>query len=124
MRIAVTGATGFVGRYVVRHLAAAGHTCRCWYRTTSSRQGLDDVSPTVEWVPGELGDREASGELLRGCDAVIHAALYHPGGGFRGGEGNVIDFVEKNVVGTLELIEACASVEDKPLCVHLNLRRA
>ncbi len=106
MKIAVTGATGFVGRYVVRQLIADGHTCRCWYRASNSRQGLEDVSPHVEWVAGELGDRQASVELLRGCDAVIHAALYHPGGGFRGGDGDLIDFAATNVLGTLELIEA------------------
>ena len=106
MQVAVTGATGFVGRYVVRQLVAAGHRCRCWYRASSSRQGLDDVSESVEWVPGQLGDRQASAELLRGCDAVIHAALDHPGGGFRGGEGDLVDFVQQNVVGTIALIEA------------------
>ncbi len=36
----------------------------------------------------------------------MHAALDHPGGGVRGGEGSLIPFVEKNVVGTLQLIEA------------------
>jgi len=37
---------------------------------------------------------------------VVHAALHHPGGGFRNGEGDLIEFVQKNVVGTLRLIEA------------------
>ncbi|HEX4142305.1 MAG TPA: NAD(P)-dependent oxidoreductase [Pirellulales bacterium] len=110
MRIAVTGGTGFIGGYIVRQLTAAGHSCRCWYRTSSSRESLADVSHHLEWVPGELGDRLASVELLRGCDAVIHAALYHPGGGFRGGEGDLIDFVQKNVLGTLELIEAARAL--------------
>src|SRR5207302_10921611 len=34
------------------------------------------------------------------------AALFHPGGGFRGGEGDLPRFVEMNVVGTIRLIEA------------------
>lgn len=106
MKIAVTGATGFVGRYVVRQLAEDGHTCRCWCRASRSRNGFESIAQNVEWVSGELGDRQANAELLHGCDAVIHAALYHPGGGFRSGAGDLIDFVQKNVVGTLELIEA------------------
>lgn len=106
MKIAVTGATGFVGRYIVRHLVAAGHDCRCWYRPESDRSGLDDVAPRVEWIEGGLGNPAASAALVTGCDAVVHAALHHPGGGFRGGEGDILMFAEKNVLGTLQLIEA------------------
>ncbi len=109
MKIAVTGATGFIGRYLVRRLVADGHACRCWHRPTSDRRGLDDLAASIEWVEGELGDRAASRELVRGCQAVVHAALYHPGGGFRGGEGDLLEFVEKNVLGTLALIEAARS---------------
>jgi nucleoside-diphosphate-sugar epimerase len=106
MQVAVTGATGFIGRYIVRHLVALGHRCRCWYRPTSDRGGFEDVEQQIEWVAGELGGTDECSKLVAGCDGVIHAALYHPGGGFRGGEEDVIEFVERNVVGTLKLIEA------------------
>jgi nucleoside-diphosphate-sugar epimerase len=106
VRVAITGATGFLGRYIVNHLAAVGHACRCWHRPESDRGGFEAVERQIEWVQGELGDQSAAASLVRGCDAVVHAALYHPGGGFRGGEGDVLEFVEKNVVGTLQLIEA------------------
>jgi nucleoside-diphosphate-sugar epimerase len=105
MKVAVTGATGFIGRYIVRHLVEEGYECRCWFRPASDRGGFEDVNDRVEWVAGELADgRESS--FVYGCDAVVHAALHHPGGGFRGGDGDPIEFVEKNVVGTLRLIEA------------------
>lgn len=106
MNIAVTGATGFIGRYIVRRLAAGGHEVRCWHRPTSDRSGLEDVSESIEWMAGDLGDAAGMAPLVEGCDAVVHSALYHPGGRFTGGEGNLIEFVEKNVVGTLRLIEA------------------
>src|SRR6185503_18928464 len=105
MQVAVTGATGFVGRYIVERLAADGHTCRCWYRPASDRGGFEQLADDLEWVPGELGDKTACRNLVAGCEAVIHAALYHPGGGFRGGEGELLEFVQKNVLGTLELID-------------------
>ncbi|MCH7688779.1 MAG: NAD(P)-dependent oxidoreductase, partial [Planctomycetes bacterium] len=105
MKVAVTGATGFIGRYIVKHLADQGHECRCWYRPASDRGGFEDVNDHVEWVAGELADGNES-SFVDGCDAVVHAALHHPGGGFRGGEGDLIEFVEKNVVGTLRLIES------------------
>jgi nucleoside-diphosphate-sugar epimerase len=105
MRIGVTGATGFLGRYLVAELARQGHQCRCWYRMNSDRGGIETPKDALTWVPGDLGDPEAARDLVQGCDAVVHAALYHPAGGFMGGEGDLPQFVEKNVVGTIRLIE-------------------
>lgn len=106
MRIAITGATGFLGRYIVAALAAEGRELRCWHRRTSDRSGFEAVADQLDWVEGDLGDEAAGRKLLAGCQAVVHAALYHPGGGFRGGEGEIVPFVERNVIGTLRLIEA------------------
>ncbi len=106
MQIALTGATGFVGRYVAQHLVRQGHHLRCWHRPRSDRNGFADLGGTLEWVQGDLGNAESAGALVAGCDAVVHAALYHPGGGFRGGEGDIAEFVERNVLGTIRLIEA------------------
>jgi nucleoside-diphosphate-sugar epimerase len=105
MRVAVTGATGFIGRYIVQHLADQGHSLRCWHRPSSHREGFENIAD-IKWIEGDLGDRESARALVEGSDAVIHAALYRPGMGFRGAEGDVVEFVQKNVVGTLELIEA------------------
>lgn len=106
MNIALTGATGFVGRYLLRRLASDGHMLRCWHRPASDRSGLDDVAQPVEWLLGDLNEERATEELVAGCDAIVHAALWRPGKGFRGAEGNLLDFVQRNVVGSLRLIEA------------------
>jgi nucleoside-diphosphate-sugar epimerase len=106
VRIAVTGATGFVGRYIVRKLAESGHALRCWHRPSSNREGFEAVASSVEWIEGELGDRDACDALVHECDAVVHAALHHDSRGFERSEGEVLPFVEKNIVGTIELIEA------------------
>ncbi|MHC4443243.1 MAG: NAD-dependent epimerase/dehydratase family protein [Planctomycetota bacterium] len=107
MRIAVTGATGFLGRYIVNHLLAEGYACRCWYRPQGDRGGFDEgAGGRLEWIAGELGDGEAVRALVKGVDAVVHAALYRAGRLFRGGEGELQEFVEKNVLGSLQLMEA------------------
>ena len=106
MRIAVTGASGFLGRYIVARLAEKEHGCRCWYRPKSDRGGIDAAEGRIEWLPGELGDADAGRALVEGCDAVVHAALYRPGAGFTGAEGDLAEFVKKNVLGTIRLIEA------------------
>jgi nucleoside-diphosphate-sugar epimerase len=111
MRIAVTGATGFLGRYIVRHLVHAGHACRCWYRPASDRGGFDGCEGGIEWLTGDLADDRSIPALVAGTDAVVHAALFRPGAGFRGAEGDLVTFVERNVLGTIRLIEAARRAE-------------
>lgn len=109
MKVAVTGATGFLGRYIVQHLCNLQHHCRCWFRPTSRLDDMAVDASRLDWITGELGDERACRALVDGCDAVVHAALHHPGGGFRrdlATPGNLVDFVGKNVLGTLQLIEA------------------
>ena len=105
MRVALTGATGFIGGYIATHLAVQGHQLRCWCRASSNRDGFDHIGD-LDWIEGDLGDPGSANALVEGCDAVVHAALYRPGTGFRGAEGDMIEFAQKNVVGTLMLIEA------------------
>lgn len=106
MKIAITGGTGFLGRYIVRRLASSGHDCRCWFRPPSDRGGFEDLPRPIEWTPGNLSDSGSIDALVSGCDAVVHAALDRPGAGFRGAEGDLVAFVERNVLGTIRQMEA------------------
>jgi nucleoside-diphosphate-sugar epimerase len=108
MHIAITGATGFLGRYIVRHLAGAGHHLRCWYRPSSDRAGFEHVADSVIWLPGGLGDAAATTALVGGMDAVVHAAVQWQGPGNRRGEsqGDIHAFLEANLMGSLLLFQA------------------
>ena len=68
MRLAVTGATGFVGSHLVDVATAAGHeVAALTRREQKSREG-------VTWINGDLRDRAPLERLVSGADAVIHVA--------------------------------------------------
>jgi len=106
MKIALTGATGFIGRYIVRQLVNQGHELSCWHRAGSDLSGFESIDSSIHWVQGGLLEDQAADELIAGCDAVVHAAFWRPGPGFRGAEGDVVEFAKVNILGTLDLIEA------------------
>lgn len=105
MKIALTGATGFIGKYIVERLVGDGHSLRCWYRDESNRKPLEAYSDSIEWVAGNLGDLDSANALIKGCDAVVHNAFWRPGEGFRGTEGDLVEFTRVNISGTLNLIQ-------------------
>src|SRR5262245_19697525 len=96
LHISITGATGFLGRYIVRHLAEAGHRLRCWHRPESDRSGLEDLAKSIEWAVGDLSDPQAPAALIHGADAIVHSALQWPrSGGFRSaGQDDLLGFLE------------------------------
>ena len=106
MKIALTGATGFIGRYIVKQLIQQGHELRCWRREHSDLSGFQSLADSITWVPGGLFEGSSAADLVADCDAVVHSAFWRPGQGFRGAEGDVVEFAKINILGTLELIEA------------------
>ena len=106
MTIAVTGATGFVGQALLDRAAEEGLEVRALARQPQAPR------PGVEWVAGDLADREALAELVRRVRAVIHIA----------GVVNAPDaagFEAGNVTGTLNLVE-CAVAAKVPRFVHVS----
>lgn len=108
MLIAVTGATGFLGRYIVGQLTRDGHRCRCWHRPESDRSGFEEAAAGIDWVAGDLQAPDAFADFCRGADAVVHGALYRPPGlGFRAAGQEAFDrFIRVNLLGSLSLMRA------------------
>ena len=107
MRVAVTGATGIVGRFVVARLHAEGAAIRALVRPTSERAGLPSET---RYVVGDLTDDGALGELVEGVDAVVHCAYAHAPGRYRGGEaGDRFAFWRTNLLAGVGLMERARS---------------
>lgn len=69
---AITGATGFLGRHLVRSLAEQGWQVRILARRDPVDPLWTGLEPQV--VPGALGDGAALDRLCSGAEVVIHAA--------------------------------------------------
>ncbi|MGB3442494.1 MAG: NAD-dependent epimerase/dehydratase family protein [Actinophytocola sp.] len=78
MLISVTGGTGFVGAHSVAAVLRAGHRVRLLVRDESTVEralaplGVDTTE--VDVVTGNVLDRFSVERLVRGADAVLHAA--------------------------------------------------
>lgn len=69
--IAVTGATGFVGRFVVRELLARGRRVRALARDPrEAARVLPDAG--VDLVAGNVLDPDSMDDLAAGADAMVH----------------------------------------------------
>lgn len=93
MTLPVTGGTGFVGQALLDETGRRGLKVRALARRDQpAREG-------VEWLRGDLADRDALRALVEGAEAVLHVA----------GVVNTLDpmgFQLGNVAGTEALVEA------------------
>lgn len=93
--ILVIGATGKVGREVVRHLAAAGIPVRALVR---SPEGASDLAgPGVEVAQGDLEKPQTLDRAMAGVDRVYLASRAEPKLPER--EGNAVDAARRAGVG-------------------------
>lgn len=112
MAVLVTGATGFVGSWLVRRLIEKGETVNVLHRKTSSLEDLKDL-PFVSKI-GDVTDR----------DSVINAALdvdtvFHLAGAIGYSKAMRLQMEEVNVRGTQHVIDACQTGR-KPKLVYMS----
>ena len=72
MKVFLTGATGFVGAHVAKHLAAQGVQLRLLTRASSNTANLEGLQ--AEIIVGDLLQPETLRTSIRGCDALMHVA--------------------------------------------------
>jgi NAD dependent epimerase/dehydratase len=108
--VLVTGAAGFIGSHLVEKLGRAGAQVRAFVRYNSRNDygWLEQVdralTDEIEIFRGDLANPEAVGNAVRGCDTIFHlGALIPIPYSYR----HPREFVAANVVGTLNILEAC-----------------
>lgn len=104
-RIAVTGATGFIGRHLIR--ALDGHEPRLLLRRPQA------VAQGAEAVVGHLGDPESLRRLVAGVEVVIHL------GGLVKAR-SAAEFFSVNSAGTESLLAAVAAEAPGARLVHVS----
>jgi UDP-glucose 4-epimerase len=92
MKVLVTGSAGHLGEALVRVLGADGVDV----------VGLDVLESLHTSALGSVADRDFVRRSLKGVDVVLHAATLHKP---HVGSHSRRDFVDANVVGTLNLLE-------------------
>ncbi len=106
MKLAITGATGFVGSTLIDHALEQGHAVNALTRR--------DQAPrkSVTWVRGDLANHAALAALCDGCDAAIHVAgvVNAP---------NRAGFQAGNIAGTCAMVDA-ANAAGVPRFVHVS----
>jgi len=111
VKVALTGATGFVGGHLLELALGEGHTVRALARRPQpSRAG-------VTWVEGALDDSAALAALVNGADAVIHVAgvINADAAGFEAGNvtgtAAILGAAEQAVVGRFVHVSSLAARE-------------
>jgi nucleoside-diphosphate-sugar epimerase len=112
--VLVTGAGGFIGGHLVQRLVADGARVKALvrYNSRNERGTLDwlepEVTSQVEVTLGELRDIESVTRAVRGSEIVLHLAAQIA---IPYSYVNPRDFFEVNVLGTLNIAQACLAAD-------------
>ena len=109
--IAITGATGFIGRRICERLLDAGYRVRALVRSPGKAREI--LPEQVELVEGSLAGDDRLAELVHGVEAVVHCA-----GAVRGATRAQFDRV--NVDGVRSLLRVLESQDEPPRLLSLS----
>ena len=108
MKVMITGASGFLGSYIVDNCIKNGDTVRVLVRKTSNTEYLDNY-PDIEYVYGSLEDIESLNKAVKDVDVVYHSAARATDWG------SYKQFYDANYIGTLNVLNACLRNKVKKL---------
>jgi 2-alkyl-3-oxoalkanoate reductase len=91
MKLLITGASGFLGKYVVAEALRRGHQVRAVVRPSSNEKRLTwHNHPNIQLIRLDLRRKDGIVDAVRGTDAVIHLAAAKEGDFYTRFAGTVI----------------------------------
>lgn len=104
MKTVITGGAGFIGSHLVERLLAADHTVRVLDNlSTGKRENLPLGHEALEFVVGDVRDRDVVARCVQDADSIVHLAAV------ASVQATIVDPIgthQTNFEGTLNLLEA------------------
>lgn len=107
-RVLVTGGTGFVGANLARRLLGDGHEVHLLVRPGYRGWRIDSIRDRIRLHEAALGDKAQLAGLVEAVQPewVFHLAAY----GAYSSQTNLDRMIQTNLIGTVNLVEACLRV--------------
>ena len=115
MNYLITGATGFIGPWLVKRLILEGHSCRCLVRSMAKAESISDLSH-VELIEGDVTDKISLKNIASGMHGLFHLATLGHAHNYKAPEAM---FEDVNVKGTKNIIDEAANTGVKKI-VHCS----
>ena len=107
-RIIITGGTGFVGANLIRRLLHEGHEVNLLVRQGFTPWRINDIGSNLRLHTVDLGDKDSLIHIVGKIrpEWIFHLAAH----GGTASQNDCHQMVETNLVGTINLVEACLNV--------------
>ncbi len=112
--IAITGANGLLGSYLIRLLHEHKQPVVALKRKNSNTDHLNDIQEHIHWREADITDSVSLGEALEGVTGIIHTAgmvSFNPR--------NAKHVFNTNTIGTANVVNAALAANVKRL-VHIS----
>ena len=113
-KVLVTGATGLVGRFVVKQLLEEGYYIKAFAKIEEKFIHTLPTHPSVEWIPGDILDLIDLEKAMEDVEYIVHAAAFVSLNPFKRKE-----VLQINVEGTANVINLALKKNIKKF-IHLS----